>query len=196
MKRYNILPWIGWTVLALLILVILGFIVMFVLFLGVPITRTSANPERYPAYQAVCDGAEKYMPTLSDCGSPEKLRLTQLSRGGIFPHDSVALFLRYDEEGYRQACEQIREQYSFYESPTKHFQEVRCEYAGYSMQAADLGLESRWSNECKSVLLIGFCEEKHAIVYAYCYDQDLDAIPSLTDYLWENISFPLFWRFG
>ncbi len=196
MKKVSILHWIGWTLLWLLILAILGFITMFVLFVGVPITRTTANPERYPVYQAVCDGAGKYMPALSDCGSPEKLRLTQLSRGGIFPHDSVALFLRYDEEGYREACEQIREQYSFYESPTKHFQEIRCEYAGYSIQAADLALENRWSDECKRVLLIGFCEEQHAIVFAYGEDLELDEIPSLEHYLWENFSFPLSWRFG
>lgn len=78
MKRYSILHWIGWTLFGLLVLAVLVFVAMFVLFAGVPITRTTANPERYHAYQAVCDGAGKYMPALSDCGSPEKLRLTQL----------------------------------------------------------------------------------------------------------------------
>ena len=158
---------------------------------GYTVEKMSADLEEYDSYLDNCYYSRNYMPSLDECGDYREALMTAKIHESMFSHDSVALFLQYDEEGYRAACEAIAERYRFFPEPTKLFRDVSGEVWGYSARAVDLGPLS----DVNFVLIIGLREEEHSIVYGYFYDSELDYVDDFVSLIKEYFYFPEPYRF-
>lgn len=144
--------------------------------------------------------AEKYaevaadfdpMPSLTEIGQPENIEYCDYfsSQGLIFTCDADALICKYSEAEYEDQKALLEGKYIFQSEPMRGYK-YSCEPAvqidGYyfrTLSISDYGQEIYFP---KRLVFIATNDEAQEIVYMAFYDDDLDYIESLTDFINED----------
>lgn len=133
------------------------------------------------------------MPSLDEIGEPENLEYHDYySQMSIFTCDSDVLIAAYDEASYKQQKNILEEKYRFVSTPLTacgHSCDPICHMDGYVFRVVELEEQYYYP---KHVMMIATNDSTQEIVYLCFYDDDLDYIESLKEFLkkncgWEHI---------
>lgn len=135
------------------------------------------------------------MPPLSDIANPEKLEYYEYfsSQMGFFTCDADVLICKYDYRTYKLQKALLDEKYVFQNGPMSVY-EYDCtsvvEIDGYVFRA--LSIEEYDLYYPKEVVIIATNDTEKEIVYMCFYDDDLDYIDSLEEFImsdcgWKHI---------
>ncbi len=135
------------------------------------------------------------MPSLSDIAEPEKMEYYEYfsSQMGFFTCDADVLICKYDDRTYEAQKAVLDEKYVFQNGPMSAY-EYDCkpiaEIDDYVFRA--LSIEEYDLYYPKEVILIATNDTENEIVYMSFYDDDLDYIDSLEEFImsdcgWKHI---------
>ncbi len=179
-------------VLCVLVLVVFGLLVLTCrLFQEYEIINKYENEELKTKYAEITN---ELMPSLNELSNPQKLEYYHyVSNFYIFECDAKTLICEYDEATYSQQKAELEKKYVFQsdsiiddENNCKPFAKID----GYSFRM--LSTEEYDMDYPKEVVLVATNDEKNEIVYMCFYDNDLDYIDSLDEFIiddcgWEHI---------
>jgi len=147
----------------------------------------NTNIDDYDTDRAGVGYAASQMPNLDDLGDYTDIKYTyQKESEFIFTCHGFALFVQYDADEYEQVKNDVLETYTFLEEPilTDYYTDsedkedyeiplTEFDYEGYLISVV---LDPYYSDGCKSLSMIGFDDDRCAVVHLYFCDQDLDYI--------------------
>ncbi len=187
-----------WKIAKIVLLSVLGAALLLFLFFvgeaffGVNDDHATDDMGEYEAYLEDPLGARSFMPAEEEWGVYEKAGLSRRERiQYIFGHYSVCLFLQYGEEEYDRQKQRIEEEYSFYEKPESCFHDVDGSIGGYRMRI--VRTDSSYA-DLKGGQFIGLNDERHTVLYAYYYDDDVDYIENMDKTLKRYFFIPKAWK--
>lgn len=138
-------------------------------------------------YSAVTDEFER-MPTLEQVGKPESMTYYDYSCAVlIFNCDAHALLCSYDRAEYAAQKAAIGESYRFQEGQFENFYkngDSSAQVDGWQFHL--LAEEEPGILYPKKLILIGFQETQHRIVYLSFYDADIDYIDDLEGFILDR----------
>lgn len=129
------------------------------------------------------------MPLLSEIAQPTKLDYYNYysSHFGIFTCDSNTLICKYNEEMYTEQKELLDKKYIFQSNTVNDYgynDEQATELDDYSFRL--LSIDDYKINYPKAVFLIATNDTENEIVYMSFYNDDLDYIESLSEFIKED----------
>ena len=135
------------------------------------------------------------MPSLNEVGNPQEIDYYDYfsSRFLIFSVNSDTLICKYTEADYEMQKTAIDQAFVFFEGDIPSGSEHTCEASvnidGYVFRVLSDGEYAPVTYFPKCVVLIATNDAKHEIVYMSFYDDDLDYVQDLTDFINEECGF-------
>ena len=146
--------------------------------------------KRYEGNEAVQQYAisvseSKLMPELSELGNPEEIEYYNLFFAYvIFSHETDGLICTYTQEEYAIQKAQLDTTYNFQIEKTEDDNLPAVEINGYQFKL--LSIDKYDLYYPKVVVLIGYSDDANEIVYIEFYDDDLDYITSLEEFIADD----------
>lgn len=139
-----------------------------------------------------------FMPPLSDVGAPEEAVYYDYfsQQLGFFTCDAEILVCRYSEEAYKQEKTRLETDYTFQSDPLKgcgYTCDGATELDGYYFRVVAYEEGGSWDEYFpKTMYLIATNDATREIVYLFFFDDDLDYIEDLAEFIrndcgWKHI---------
>lgn len=148
------------------------------------------NEDAVKYYEEVADGLNP-LPGVSEIGNPQEIEFYDYfsTQFGIFTCDSDVLVCKYSETDYNIQKEELEKKYIFQNEPMEahgYVCEQNVQIDDYVFGVLSVNGEYETIYYPKRMILIATNDVSNEIVYMSFYDDDLDYVTSLEDFINED----------